>query len=180
MKSKQLSSEDEKKMLAAADAGPKPPNPLEKTNKLWGGLVNDIKRRYPLFKSDIKDGLNTETLAATVFMYFAALSTAITFGGLASDKTGNLIGISETLIASCLVGMVFHVLAGQPLVIIGTTGNFFLNLTCHKFIQKIPSSIEQILRGIRSVTWGSKSRMTPQIFEKRKFEGLTSHITSYN
>uniref|UniRef100_A0A182KC55 Anion exchange protein n=1 Tax=Anopheles christyi TaxID=43041 RepID=A0A182KC55_9DIPT len=140
IKSKQsqlLTSEEEKKLLAASGGdggggggggdGKKPPkNPLEKTNRLWGGLINDIKRRYPMYKSDIMDGLNTETLAATVFMYFAALSTAITFGGLSSDKTHNLIGISETLVSASMVGLVFHLLAGQPLVIIGTTGPLLL------------------------------------------------------
>ncbi|KFB52870.1 AGAP006115-PB-like protein [Anopheles sinensis] len=141
MKSKQsgelqLTGDEEKKLLAAAaDAaaggaggdGKKPKkNPLEKTNRLWGGLINDIKRRYPMYKSDIMDGLNTETLAATIFMYFAALSTAITFGGLSSDKTHNLIGISETLVSASLVGLVFHLLSGQPLVIIGTTGPLLL------------------------------------------------------
>nr|XP_029722117.1 band 3 anion transport protein isoform X7 [Aedes albopictus] len=130
IKSKQplLTSEEEKKLLAAADGDGKKPTkkPLEKTHRLWGGLINDIKRRYPMYKSDIKDGLNTETLAATVFMYFAALSTAITFGGLASDKTHNLIGISETLVSASMVGIVFHLFSGQPLVIIGTTGPLLL------------------------------------------------------
>uniref|UniRef100_A0AAG5D3G7 Anion exchange protein n=1 Tax=Anopheles atroparvus TaxID=41427 RepID=A0AAG5D3G7_ANOAO len=131
-----LTGDEEKRLLAVAAAGaggasggdgkkPKK-NPLEKTHRLWGGLINDIKRRYPMYKSDIMDGLNTETLAATIFMYFAALSTAITFGGLSSDKTHNLIGISETLVSASMVGVVFHLLAGQPLVIIGTTGPLLL------------------------------------------------------
>ncbi|XP_052892453.1 anion exchange protein 2 isoform X2 [Anopheles moucheti] len=143
IKSKQpqlLTSEEEKKLLASSGGdggGKKPPkHPLEKTNRFWGGLINDIKRRYPMYKSDIMDGLNTETLAATIFMYFAALSTAITFGGLSSDKTHNLIGISETLVSASMVGLVFHLLAGQPLVIIGTTGPLLLfdealNQFCH-------------------------------------------------
>uniref|UniRef100_A0A182JXV8 Anion exchange protein n=1 Tax=Anopheles christyi TaxID=43041 RepID=A0A182JXV8_9DIPT len=124
--------EEEKKLLAEREGdgegdGKKPTkNPLEKTNRLWGGLINDIKRRYPMYKSDIMDGLNTETISATIFMYFAALSTAITFGGLCSDKTNNLIGISESLLSDSIVGMVFHLLAGQPLLIIGTTGPLVL------------------------------------------------------
>lgn len=128
-----ITSEDEKKLLAAQEElkrsgvrGPKKRNPLERTNRLWGGLLNDIKRRYPMFKSDFTDGLNSETLAATIFMYFAALSTAITFGGLCSEKTENLIGIPETLLAASVVGIVFHLLAGQPLTIIGTTGPLVL------------------------------------------------------
>ncbi|XP_068149698.1 band 3 anion transport protein isoform X2 [Drosophila tropicalis] len=104
----------------------KKPNPLEKTHRLWGGLRNDLKRRMPMYKSDILDGLNTETLAATIFMYFACLSTAITFGGLVSAKTDSWIGISETLISCSLVGIVFHCFSCQPLVIIGTTGPLLL------------------------------------------------------
>lgn len=127
-KDKQAIQDEEKKLLAAAGDGDdrKRPSPLEKTHRLWGGLVNDVKRRLPMYKSDILDGLNTETLAATIFMYFAALSTAITFGGLASDKTKNMIGISETLLAASMVGLIFHAIAGQPLTIIGTTGPLLL------------------------------------------------------
>lgn len=121
--------DEEKKLLALTDGGGddrKKSNPLEKTHRLWGGMINDIKRRLPMYKSDIVDGLNSETLAATIFMYFAALSTAITFGGLASDKTKDWIGISETLLAGSVVGIIFHSLAGQPLTIIGTTGPLLL------------------------------------------------------
>lgn len=127
-KDKLVIADEEKKLLAAADGNDdkKPPNPLEKTNRLWGGLINDVKRRLPMYKSDIVDGFNSETLAATIFMYFAALSTAITFGGLASEKTHNLIGISETLLSASFVGVIFHALSGQPLTIIGTTGPLLL------------------------------------------------------
>lgn len=127
-KDKVLIADEEKKLLAAAEEEEKrrPTNPMKKTHRLWGGLINDVKRRLPMFKSDIVDGLNTETLAATIFMYFAALSTAITFGGLASEKTKNLIGISETLLATSCVGLVFHIFSGQPLTIIGTTGPLLL------------------------------------------------------
>lgn len=111
-KSGGATSDDEKKLLASQDDSSdiasgkirKKRDPLERTNRPWGGLINDIKRRYPMFKSDILDGLNSETIAATIFMYFAALSTAITFGGLCSEKTKNLIGIPETLLAASIVG----------------------------------------------------------------------------
>jgi solute carrier family 4 anion exchanger 2 len=101
-------------------------DPFHKTNHLFGGLINDIKRRFPMYKSDITDGLNSETLAATLFLYFAGLATAITFGGLIGEKTSSLIGISETLLSSCLVGMTFHAFASQPLVFVGTTGPLIL------------------------------------------------------
>lgn len=123
-----LTSEEEKKLLTAVDEDCKkqPRDPFEKTGRMFGGLINDLKRRLPMYKSDIADGLNTETLAATMFLYFAGLATAITFGGLVQSKTHNLIGISETLVSSCFVGIVFHALASQPLVFVGTSGPLIL------------------------------------------------------
>lgn len=49
--------------------------------------------------SDFTDALNGQCAAATIFMYFAALSSAITFGGLLAEKTQGQIGISETLVS---------------------------------------------------------------------------------
>lgn len=95
---------------------------MSRTARPWGGLINDLKRRYPYYKSDFLDGLNMQCIAATVFMYFAAVSGAIAFGGLTGDKTDNLIGISETLLCTSIGGIIFALLAGQPLIIIGTTG----------------------------------------------------------
>ncbi|XP_070499524.1 band 3 anion transport protein-like isoform X2 [Chironomus tepperi] len=130
LKTKPLTSEEEKKLLAAADEDDKdkkqPDDPLRKTGRLFGGMINDIKRRMPMYKSDIKDGLNSETLAATLFLYFAGLATAITFGALVGSKTNNLVGISETLISACFVGMIFHAFSSQPLVFVGTTGPLIL------------------------------------------------------
>lgn len=101
-------------------------NPLLKTNRLWGGLINDVTRRLPQYKSDICDGLNRQVLAASIFLYFGVLSTAITFGGLMSSKTHNLMGISETLMGTALVGVVFHLISSQPLMIVGGTGPLLL------------------------------------------------------
>lgn len=107
--------------VGAGGDGDKPPfpNPLERTKKPFGGLINDLRRRYPHFKSDVTDGLNAQCAAAAIFMYFAALSGAITFGGLMSDKTENYIGISETLVATSFAGILFSLMSGQPLVIVG-------------------------------------------------------------
>lgn len=120
--------EETKPMLVSDDGGKKPPfpNPLERTRRPFGGLINDLKRRYPFYWSDIKNGLNPQCAAAALFMYFAALSGAITFGGLMSDKTQNLIGVSETLVATSVAGLTFALLGGQPLVIVGTTGPLLL------------------------------------------------------
>lgn len=114
--------------MFSGDDEKKPPyeDPLERTRRPWGGLINDLKRRYPYYKSDILDGLNLQCFAAAIFMYFAAVSGAIAFGGLTGDKTGNLIGISETLLCTSMGGIIFALLSGQPLLIVGTTGALLL------------------------------------------------------
>jgi hypothetical protein len=73
----------EKKAVTAGDEPPHyPDDPLERTGRIFGGLFKDIKRRYPKYITDFKDAINPVCLATIVFIYFAALSGAITFGGL--------------------------------------------------------------------------------------------------
>ncbi|XP_050464281.1 band 3 anion transport protein isoform X3 [Cataglyphis hispanica] len=125
-KSKPVQSEAAVKKALLAGEEEKKDDPLRRTRRMFGGLINDIKRRYPFYLSDFTDGLNSSCLAAAIFMYFAALCTAITFGGLMSDKTQNVIGISETLVSGSWTGVVMALFATQPLVIIGTTGPLLL------------------------------------------------------
>ncbi|KAM8934731.1 anion exchange protein 3 isoform 2-T2 [Pelodytes ibericus] len=97
-------------------------DPLERSGFLFGGLVGDIRRRYVNYWSDIKDGLNSQCLAASLFIYFAALSPAITFGGLLGEKTQGLMGVSELIVSTSVLGVIFSLLAAQPLLIIGFSG----------------------------------------------------------
>ncbi|PIK59363.1 putative band 3 anion transport protein isoform X1 [Apostichopus japonicus] len=97
-------------------------DPLERTGRLFGGMIKDIKRRYPKYLSDIKDGLNPQCLAAFVFIYFACLSPAITFGGLLGEKSDNWMGVSEMILGSSISGVIFSLFSAQPLTIIGSTG----------------------------------------------------------
>lgn len=57
-------------------------DPLRRTGRLFGGAIRDARNRYPKYLSDFKDALNPQCMAAVIFIYFAALSPAITFGGL--------------------------------------------------------------------------------------------------
>ncbi|KAM9305791.1 anion exchange protein 3 [Gastrophryne carolinensis] len=97
-------------------------DPLERSGFLFGGLVRDIRRRYMRYWSDIKDGLNSQCLAAALFIYFAALSPAITFGGLLGEKTQGLMGVSELIVSTSVLGIIFSLLAAQPLLICGFSG----------------------------------------------------------
>ncbi|XP_048340159.1 anion exchange protein 3 isoform X1 [Sphaerodactylus townsendi] len=97
-------------------------DPLKRTGIFFGGLVRDIKRRYPKYLSDIRDALHSQCLAAVLFIYFAALSPAITFGGLLGEKTEGLMGVSELIISTSVLGMLFSLLSAQPLLVIGFSG----------------------------------------------------------
>ncbi|XP_033840977.1 solute carrier family 4 member 1b (Diego blood group) [Periophthalmus magnuspinnatus] len=105
---------------------PPPEDPLARTNRPFGGMIRDIKRRYQYYKSDITDALNAQVLAAVIFIYFAALSPAITFGGLLADKVDNMIGVPELLISTSIQGIIFCFVAAQPVLVIGFSGPLLL------------------------------------------------------
>ncbi|XP_033848392.3 anion exchange protein 2b isoform X1 [Acipenser ruthenus] len=97
-------------------------DPLQRTGRPFGGLIRDARRRYPKYLSDFKDALNPQCMAAIIFIYFAALSPAITFGGLLGEKTEGLMGVSELIISTALHGVVFCLLGAQPLLVVGFSG----------------------------------------------------------
>lgn len=97
-------------------------DPLRRTGRIFGGLIRDIRRRYPYYLSDITDALSPQVLAAVIFIYFAALSPAVTFGGLLGEKTRNLMGVSELLISTAVQGILFALLGAQPLLVLGFSG----------------------------------------------------------
>lgn len=103
-------------------SGTPPEDPLSRTGRPFGGMIRDIKRRYQYYKSDITDALNAQVLAAIIFIYFAALSPAITFGGLLAYKVDNMMGVPELLISTSIQGIIFCFVAAQPVLVIGFSG----------------------------------------------------------
>ncbi|XP_062258870.1 anion exchange protein 3 [Platichthys flesus] len=97
-------------------------DPLTRSGIPFGGLIHDIRRRYPHYVSDLKDSLDMQCVAAVIFIYFAALSPTITFGGLLGEKTEGLMGVTELIVSTATLGVIFSLLAGQPLLIIGFSG----------------------------------------------------------
>ncbi len=100
---------------------PIPPE-LQRTGRLFGGIVEDIKRRLPTYGADFKDGLNGKTLASVFFLFFACLAPAVAFGGLLSVLTDGSIGAIEMIVATTVCGVVYALTSGQPLTILGSTG----------------------------------------------------------
>lgn len=60
---------------------------LKRTGRLCGGLIEDIKRKIPWYKSDFTDALDMQCVATILFMYFALLAPIVTFGGLLEEAT---------------------------------------------------------------------------------------------
>jgi mannitol/fructose-specific phosphotransferase system IIA component (Ntr-type) len=95
---------------------------LKYTGRLFGGLRKDITRRWPHYLSDFTDGLHSKCAASTLFLFFACLAPAVTFGAVMAVQTAGEIGVVEMIVASVFCGIVFALVAGQPLVILGGTG----------------------------------------------------------
>nr|XP_029485538.1 band 3 anion exchange protein-like [Oncorhynchus nerka]XP_029485539.1 band 3 anion exchange protein-like [Oncorhynchus nerka] len=113
---------DLKPRKSSTPSGPGPEDPLVRTGQPFGGMIRDAKRRYQHYVSDFTDALNAQVLAAIIFIYFAALSPAVTFGGLLADKVDNMMGVSELLISTCVQGVIFCCIAAQPVLVIGFSG----------------------------------------------------------
>ncbi|KAM6450484.1 sodium bicarbonate cotransporter 3 isoform 10-T11 [Liasis olivaceus] len=99
-------------------AGPE----LQRTGRLFGGLILDIKRKTSFFLSDFKDALSLQCLASILFLYCACMSPVITFGGLLGEATEGRISAIESLFGASLTGIAYSLFAGQPLTILGSTG----------------------------------------------------------
>ncbi|XP_019942678.1 electroneutral sodium bicarbonate exchanger 1 [Paralichthys olivaceus] len=95
---------------------------LQRTGRLFGGLILDIKRKVPFYLSDYKDGLNLQCVASFLFLYCACMSPVITFGGLLGEATEGRISAIESLLGASMTGVAYSLFAGQPLTILGSTG----------------------------------------------------------
>ncbi|PAA63561.1 hypothetical protein BOX15_Mlig020841g1 [Macrostomum lignano] len=95
---------------------------LRITGRLFGGLVEDVKRKAPFYWSDIRDAIHVQTIGAFFFLYFACLTPIITFGGLLSDETEGYLGAMESILSGAICGTLFALCSGQPLTILGSTG----------------------------------------------------------
>uniref|UniRef100_A0A672V6R6 Anion exchange protein n=1 Tax=Strigops habroptila TaxID=2489341 RepID=A0A672V6R6_STRHB len=91
---------------------------LERTGRLFGGLLRDIRRKAPWYGSDFSDALHPQCLSAVLYIYLATVTNAITFGGMLGDATGVL----ESFLGTAFAGFIFCLFSGQPLTILSSTG----------------------------------------------------------
>jgi hypothetical protein len=91
-----------------------------------GGLRRDVQRRAPYYKSDWTDAFSPgnfqQCISSICFLFFACLAPAIAFGSIYDIETDGQIGVVECILASGFAGVVYSILSGQPLCILGGTG----------------------------------------------------------
>lgn len=98
------------------------PEGMRYTGKMFGGIVADIKRRAKHYASDFKDGLHPKCLSSVLFLFFACMAPAVTFGGVMAGLTGGAIGPVEMILATAVGGIIYALFAGQPLTVLNGTG----------------------------------------------------------
>eukprot|EP00128_Syssomonas_multiformis_P011062 Colp12_sorted_trinity150504_noHs@3197 len=92
---------------------------FERTGKFFGGVIKDIKRRWPYYWDDMKEVNHVECYVTIAFLYIAILTPCMSFGSLFDPVTGGFMGPVETMFSAAITGMVFALFSGQPLNIIG-------------------------------------------------------------
>mmetsp|Transcript_26242 Transcript_26242/g.51356 ORF Transcript_26242/g.51356 Transcript_26242/m.51356 type:complete len:582 (+) Transcript_26242:27-1772(+) len=102
---------------------------LKRFPGLFGGVVDDFRRRFPLYWSDITDAYTRKTLSASMMMFLATFCSTVALGSSISRHTDNSIGLSEYLLMNGIAGMVHALLGCQPLLILRPTGPITLMLT---------------------------------------------------
>lgn len=87
------------------------------------GMRHDLKARLPYYRDDWGRPRSIATVVnATVFAFVAQLIPNLIFAELMSRVTYGNLSVPETLLSSGIIGVMYAVLAGQPLVLLGITG----------------------------------------------------------
>lgn len=109
------------KSLSVEEEGHGDPT-LVRTGRLFGGLINDVKRKLPWYFSDFKDALHIQCVASFFFLFLATLTPNVTFGGLLGIATEQYMGTMECILAGAISGVLFALFSGQPVNILASTG----------------------------------------------------------
>jgi len=128
-------------------------NPLIFTHRFAGGLIDDVKARGPWYLDDWTEAFRADNfnqaLASVIFLFFACLSPAVTFGMLFDEYTEGQLGVVETVLSSSISGILYALFSGQPLSILGATGPelaytaVFFNLCKSNGLEFLPARVWQ-------------------------------------
>ena len=81
----------------------------------WGkGIQQDVKNTIGKYWCQEMTNFDQKTVAVSFFIFFAAISPAITFGAIYAKATNNYIGAVEMITATAWCGIVYALIGGQP------------------------------------------------------------------
>ncbi|KAL7560838.1 hypothetical protein ACA910_013273 [Epithemia clementina (nom. ined.)] len=87
------------------------------------GIKEDLRAQAPLYMSDWGRPRNIQTVVnATVFAFVIQLIPALILAELMDRQTDGNLATAETLLSSGIMGIIYAIFSGQPLVIMGITG----------------------------------------------------------
>lgn len=89
----------------------------EKLFSFLAGMKEDLSVRLPLYRDDWGRPKNIFTVInATVFAFVIQLIPALIFAELMDRETQGNLATAETLLSSAIIGIIYAIFAGQPLV----------------------------------------------------------------
>eukprot|EP00980_Cylindrotheca_fusiformis_P030700 scaffold25278_cov132-Cylindrotheca_fusiformis.AAC.1 len=87
------------------------------------GMQEDLRARIPLYADDWKRPKSFITvLNATFFAFVVQLIPALIFAELLDKNTEGNLATAEVLLSAGIIGVIYALLSGQPLVLLGITG----------------------------------------------------------
>ncbi|CCF59426.1 hypothetical protein KAFR_0H00170 [Kazachstania africana CBS 2517] len=106
--------------------------------RIGTGIYLDLRDRLPIYWADWKDSLDYRVIPSLIATYFENLLPAIAFAQDMFDRTDNSYGVNEILLSSAMAGIIFGILSGQPLCIVGVTGPITIfNYTVYEIIKPL-------------------------------------------
>jgi len=86
------------------------------------GIVKDFKQTIGTWWCKEMSNFSFKTVGVSIFLFFAAVAPAITFGAIYQNSTNSMMGAIEMLLATAWQGIAYGLLGGQPMMINGATG----------------------------------------------------------
>ena len=91
--------------------------------QLLTGMKQDLMARLPLYGDDwSRPKFIMKVLNATFFAFVVQLIPALIFAELLDRQTEGSLAVAEVLMSAGIIGIIYAILSGQPLVLLGITG----------------------------------------------------------
>lgn len=95
----------------------------ERLFQFMTGMIEDVKANIGFYPNDWKKPNNLSmVLNAAIFAFSIQLIPALIFAELIDRKTEGKMATAEVFLSTAIMGVIYAVFSGQPLVILGVTG----------------------------------------------------------